>query len=78
MPHGENLQNVFSFDTRMKGSAAFCSKLPKLYSLIVHDMRLKMDQMGHVTLFSTLAHKFVVVLQFQNMLWRYAFFQEIL
>ena len=51
-----------------KGSAAFCSELPKLYSLLVHDMRLKMVQIGHVSSSSTLAHKFVVVLQFQNML----------
>ena len=54
------------FWTSHKGSAAFSSKLPKLYSLLVHDMRLKMVQMGHVTSFLTLAHKFVVVLQFQN------------
>ncbi len=52
----------------IKGSAAFNPKLPKLYSLIVHDMRLKMVQMGHVTWFLTLAHNFLAVLQFQNML----------
>ena len=40
-------------------------------------MRLKMVQMGYVTSFLTLGHKFVVILQFQNMLWRYDFFQKI-
>ena len=28
--------------------------------------------MDHVTLYLTLAHQFVMVLQFQNVLWRYA------
>ena len=51
-----------------KGSAAFLLKLPKLFSLLVHDMRLKMVQMGHITSFLTLAHKFVVVFDFENML----------
>ena len=51
-----------------KGSAAFCTKLPKLDSLLADDMRLKMVQMGHVTSFLTLAHKFVVVFDFENML----------
>ena len=43
--------------------------LPKLDSLLPDDMRLKM---GHVTSFLTLAHKFVMLLQFQNIVWRYA------
>ena len=60
-------------NTQCKGSAAFCSKLPKLFLLLGHDMRLKMVQMSHITSFLTLAHKFVVVFDFENMLWRYAF-----
>ena len=50
-----------------KGGAAFSSKLPKLFILLGHDMRLKMVQMGHITSFLTLAHKFVVVFDFKNM-----------
>ena len=64
----ESLRISASARRSNKGSAAFCSKLPKLYTLLGHDMKLKMVQMGRVTSFSTLAHKFVGVLQFQNML----------
>ena len=55
-------------DPQMKGNAAFLLKLPKLFSLLVHDIRLKMVQMGHITSFVTLADKFVVVFDFENML----------
>ena len=59
---------VKSFLLVPKGSAAFLLKLLKLYSLLVHDMRRKMVQMGHIPSFLSLAHKFVMVFDFENML----------
>eukprot|EP00493_Phyllostaurus_siculus_P012638 UN12822 len=44
-------QNLIKQMKVRKCSAAFCSKLPKFYSRIGHDMRLKISQMGHVTSF---------------------------
>ena len=48
----------------------FQLKTSETLLLIGHDMRLKMVQMGHVAYFLTLVQNFVVILQFQNMLWK--------